>query len=297
MKLPQHGRYNYRAIHDRPDYRWPNGTRLAVYFCLNVEYFAFGVGHGSDGATGVAPQTQRNYAWRDYGNRVGIWRLFDLLDELGAPAGHNLNSLVLDHHPDIGERIRARGDEMIGHGRSNAERQTEYFEEDEARAIAECTAALTRAGGRAPAGWLTPWIAESRVTADLLKEAGYRYIMDWPADDQPFWLRTRSGPILNVPYPIEVNDSPALVFRQHTARQFVELIVDQFDEMLDQSRKQSLVCGIALHTFVVGQPFRLRALRDALRHVIAHRGDIWLTTPGAIAEHCLTLPAGTIPGP
>ena len=108
MKLPAHNRYDYVPITKRNDYTWPGGKRLALYFCNNLEYFAFRAGEGSDSTGMSAPQTQRNYAWRDYGNRVGVWRMFDLFDELGCPLAHNLNSLILVHHPDIGERMHAR---------------------------------------------------------------------------------------------------------------------------------------------------------------------------------------------
>jgi peptidoglycan/xylan/chitin deacetylase (PgdA/CDA1 family) len=155
---------------------------------------------------------------------------------------------------------------------------------------------ITRLTGKQPQGWLGPGLAESPVTLDLLKEAGYRYVMDWPLDDQPVWMKTRSGPILSVPYPIELNDLPALVNRHHTGRQFAEMITDQFDEMLEQSKKYPLVCSIALHPFIIGQPFRLRAFRDALRHIMARQDELWITTPGEIARYCTSLPNGTIPG-
>jgi len=120
--------------------------------------------------------------------------------------------------------------------------------------------------------------------------------MDWPADDQPFWMRTRSGPILSVPYPLEINDSPALIFRQHSAREFADMMVDQFDEMLGGSAKRPLVYGVSLHPFIIGQPFRLHALRAALDHIVKRRDELWITTPGEIAKYCATLPKGTIPG-
>jgi len=203
---------------------------------------------------------------------------------------------VLEACPDIVERLNGRGDEYVGHGRTNSERQDILWEEDEARLIAQSTEIVTRLTGKRPEGWLGPYLAESGVTLDLLKEAGYRYVMDWALDDQPVWMRTRSGPILSVPYPIELNDSPALVFRRHTGRQFAEMLVDQFDEMLEQSKKFPLVFAVALHPFIIGQPFRLRALRGAVRHLMAHRDRLWITTPGEIARYCETLPKGTLPG-
>ena len=148
---------------------------------------------------------------------------------------------------------------------------------------------------RQPKGWLGPYIVQSDVTLDLLKEAGYSYMLDWPADDQPFWMTTRSGPMLSVPYSIELNDSPAQVFRHHTGREFEEMILDHFNEMLLQSQKYPLVFTIVLHPFVIGQPFRLRALRRALEKILENRDDLWLTTPGSIADHIASLPEGTVP--
>ena len=297
MKLPAHTRYDYVPITRRRDYTWPGGKRLAVYFCNNIEYFAFGAGQGSDSAVQGAPQTQRNYAWRDYGNRVGIWRMFDLFDDCDAPLAHNLNSMILEHHPEIGERMLKRGDEFVAHGRTNAERQGDLWEEDEARLIAETTEVIAKFTGRKPAGWMSPWLSQSRVTLDLLQEAGYVYQCDWPLDDQPIWMRTRNGRILNMPYPIETNDSPTTVNRHHTAIELADIWIDQFDEMLAQARKgQPLVCPFVLHTFILGQPFRLRQLRRAMSHILKHRDEIWLTQPGRIADHVQALPAGTVPG-
>ena len=296
MKLPGQDRYDYSSLPERPVYEWPNGSRLAFTLCNNIELFAYRAGLGSDNAVVGAAQTQRNYAWRDYGNRVGIWNYFDLLDEYGLPGSHNVNAAVLDACPAIVERMNQRGDEYIGHGRTNAERQDQLWEEDEARLIAECTATLMRHSGKAPRGWLGPYFAQSPHTLDLLKEAGYTYVMDWPADDQPFWMRTRSGPILSVPYSVEVNDSPALLFRQHSGREFEEMIIDQFDEMLRRSAKYPLVFTISLHPFIVGQPFRMQGLRRALDHALKQRESLWITVPGEIANYCMSLPPGVVPG-
>jgi peptidoglycan/xylan/chitin deacetylase (PgdA/CDA1 family) len=296
MKLPRHGRYAHSAIVHRPTYEWPNGTRLALLVCNNIEWFAYRAGMGSDSTGAAAPQGQRNYAWRDYGNRVGLWAMLEMLDELGLPCAHNVNGLVLAECPEIAPALKARGDEFVGHGRTNAERQDLLWEEDERRLIAESRDAILRHAGVRPDGWLGPYLAQSAVTLDLLKEEGFSYVMDWPADDQPFWMTTRGGPILSVPYSIELNDSPALVFRQHSGREFAQMITDQFDEMLEQSRRRPLVMSVVLHPFVVGQPFRLRPLREALRHVLAHRDRLWVTRPGELARYVAGLPKGVVPG-
>jgi peptidoglycan/xylan/chitin deacetylase (PgdA/CDA1 family) len=296
LRLPEHGRYAHSPLPQRPTYEWPGGARLAVVVSNNIEHFAFRTGLGSDSAQLGAAQNQRNYAWRDYGNRVGLWYLLDMLDELSLPCSHNVNGAVLDACPEIAPALLARGDELVGHGRTNSERQDGLWEDDERRLIQESRDAIVRHGAPAPAGWLGPYIAQSGATLDLLREEGFSYVMDWPADDQPFWMRTRAGPILSVPYSIELNDSPALVFRQHSGREFADMITDQFDEMLQQSRKYPLVCSIVLHPFVVGQPFRLRALRRALTHVLQHRDRVWLARPGEVARYVASLPLGIVPG-
>ena len=298
MKLPAHDRYDWSPLPKRRPYTWPDGKRLAVYFVNNIEYFAFGTGLGSDSAVAGAPQTQRNFAWRDYGNRVGIWRMFDLFDQLQCPLTHNINSAILDHHPEIGERMLARGDEFVAHGRTNSERQGELWEAAEAQLIAETTETIRKFTGEKPTGWMGPWLSQSKVTLDLLQEAGYLFQCDWPLDDQPIWMRTRKGRILNMPYPIETNDSPFVVNRQHTAAELAQTWIDQFDEMLEQAAKgpHALVCPFVLHTFILGQPFRMRQLRRVMQHILARRDDIWLCQPGQIAAHVSGLPAGTVPG-
>jgi hypothetical protein len=182
VKLPHHGRFDYSAIVERPDYSWPNGKRLAVHVATNLEHFAFGEGMGHTPTEPGPPPDHRNYAWRDYGLRVGIWRILDLLDDLQLPASHLTNSVVYDYAPQIMDRIRTRDDEIVGHGRTNSERQADFSEADEAVLIREATEVIKRHEGKSPRGWMSPWISESDVTADLLKENGYTYIMNWPCE-------------------------------------------------------------------------------------------------------------------
>src|SRR2546423_3788821 len=138
LKLPGHSRYAYSPIVERKDYSWPGGKRLAFYVALNIEHFAFGAGLGMDPVRS-GQQTTRNFAWRDYGNRIGNWRLFEVLDELKLPATILLNSSVCHNYPEIVEKIRSRGDDVLGHGRTNAELLRGMWEQDEAHAIKECT--------------------------------------------------------------------------------------------------------------------------------------------------------------
>lgn len=286
--LRTHGRYDYSGIVERPDFDWPGGARLAVYLGVNLEHFAFGEGLGAELAPGGPQPDILNFAWRDWGNRVGAWRLLELLDELRLPASVLVNSAMYDYAPSLMAAVRARGHEIVGHGRTNSERQSVLDEAAERALIADATATIARHEGSAPRGWLSPWIAESAVTPDLLKEAGYAYTLNWCMDDQPVWMRTRAGPLLAIPYPQEANDIPSIVARKDGAAQFAEIIIDTFDEMLAQSARQPLVMGIALHPYIVGQPHRLRHLRRALAHIAHSRARLWLTTAGAIHDYFVT---------
>ena len=229
LKLPTHNRYDYSSIERRVDFSWPDGNRLAFYVAINVEQFAFMAGRGSDPVQkGAAVQQQRNYAWRDYGLRVGIWRIFRMLDELELPATILLNSIVCETAPDIVQRIKQRGDDVINHGRTNAELLNVLWEHDEARIIEESTEVLATHFGERPTGWMGPGSLESRVTLDLLKEAGYTHDLSWPVDDQPIWMRTHAGPMLSIPYAMEVNDIGTNVLRDHTGGEFADLIVNHW---------------------------------------------------------------------
>lgn len=283
--LPHHARFPYQAITQRPDYDWPGGARLAVYLGFNLEHFAFGEGLGARIGPASPEPDVLNYSWREYGNRVGAWRCLELFDQLALPTGCLLNTALYDHCPELVAAFAARGDELIGHGHTNAEHQGSWAEDQERALLADCRARIAQESGQAPTGWLSPWIAESRSTPDLLAETGYRYTLNWAHDDQPVHMATRDGQGLwSIPYPQELNDIPMIVARQLDGKDFAQMIVDNLDEMVVQSRHQPLVMGIALHPYLVGQPYRLRHLRRALEAVCRARdaGDVWCTTPGAI---------------
>jgi allantoinase len=292
--LPDHGRFVYRPITRRPAYRWPNGAGLAIYIGFNLEHFAFGEGLGAAIGPASPPPDVLNHSWREYGNRVGAWRCLELFDALGLPTAALVNTALYDHCPELIEAFRARGDELVGHGHTNAERQAAFDAATERELLLRCRDRMRDGSGVTPRGWLSPWISESWHTPDLLAETGYRYTLNWCHDDQPVRMRTRDGRGLwAVPYPQELNDIPMIVARQLDAKDFAQMIIDQCDEMLEQSNAQPLVMGIALHPYLVGQPYRLRHLRRALQHVAAarERAAAWLTTPGAICDHMDALAA------
>ncbi len=251
-------------------------------------------GLGAELAPGGPPPDVLNYAWRDYGNRVGVFRLADLFAEINMPVSLLVNAQMIEHAP---QAIRAfPGAEIVGHGRTNSERQGTLSESDERALIAETTAALEKFSGAKPRGWLGPWISQSPLTPDLLQEAGYSYLLDWCHDDQPTWMTTRQGRILSVPYPQELNDIPQIVVRKREGADFADMIVDAFEVLAAECDKRPLVMGIALHAYIVGQPHRFKHLARALKHLVRKADDkVWFTTAGAIAAHAAALPQGTVP--
>ena len=285
--LRSHGRFAYTPITRRARFEWPGGKRLAVYVALNLEVYAFGEGMLEEIAPpgpGPAPDVM-NWSWLEYGNRVGAWRLRKTFADLGLPCTLLVNSEVYSHCPELPRAFQADGHEVAAHGRTNSELQGNLPEAEEAALIAKVTRDIEAGAGKRPLGWLGPWISESSVTPDLLHEAGYDYVLDWCCDDQPFWLKTRRGRLLGVPYPQELNDSNTVIGRRVNADDFAAMIVDNFEEMLEQSAEQPLVMGISLHAHCAGQPFRLRHFRRALERICKAREAIWLTTAGAIARH------------
>ena len=295
--LKTHGRYDYSSLPNRAQYEWPNGTKLAVYVAMNIEAFSYGEGKGAAIAPPEQAMSHSIYSWRDYGNRVGFWRLMDMFDDLQIPVQHQINTAIYDECPDIPERIRSRNDEFLGHGYTNSEEQGGLSEQKEKDLITECTATITKHEGKAPTGWMSPWLSNSETTMDLLQEAGYRYVMDWTMDDQPIWIKTRGGRILSMPYPVEANDNRGIVWYRYTSSEFTDMLIDNFDEMLEQTQRDGhpLVCPISLHPFVVGRPYRIRQLRRALEHILKYKDRIWLTRPGDICQHIENLPEGTVP--
>ncbi len=282
--LPHHDRYGYSPITERPPYRWPNGAGLAVYVALGIEEYAFGEGLTENILSGASHPDMVNTAWRDYGNRVGGFRLLDRLASRGIAPAILLNTAVYDRAPALMRAAREAGAEIVGHGIANSDTLVGMAPEQELAYLRRVQERVTREEGRACGGWSSPWLAHTPATIDLLPRAGFSYLLDLRMDDQPVWLSNATGRLLSLPYATEINDSSTVIGRQATARAFAQMIVDEFDEMLTASATQPLVMSVVVHSFISGQPFRLRALTEALDHIGAHRERIWLAQPRDIAE-------------
>ncbi|MGU3291584.1 polysaccharide deacetylase family protein [Williamsia sp. M5A3_1d] len=286
MALPSHGRFDHSAIGDRPQFDWPGGARLAVYVAVNCEHFAYDAGAPGLGYTpGMDQPNTYNWAWREYGNRVGAFRLADTLRRTGIRPTLLVNTEVYEHAPEVIAAFRALDADVVAHGRTNSTQPNALTRDAERAEIDAVYRAIEAHEGRPPRGWMSPGANPSRVTEDLLAERGFAYTLDWPVDDQPVWLRTDAGPLLSVPYPHEVNDLPVFVHHHATAETFEHMIVDSFDELLENSVAQPVVLSISTHTFLTGQPYRLRRFRAALEHMTSHADGVWFTTAGDIADH------------
>ncbi|MBI4492092.1 MAG: polysaccharide deacetylase family protein [Chloroflexi bacterium] len=274
-------RYPYWPLPERPTLRWPNGARLAFWIIPNIEHFRFDRPTSDPVFSGPIPDVP-SFAQRDYGVRVGIWRMMDVLDKYSLRATVALNADVCRFYPQIIQAGVERQWEWMGHGITNSQRLSGLDEPQERETIQQVVQAIAESTGQPPRGWLGPGLSETHHTPDLLAEAGITYLADWVVDDQPFPLRVKQGRMLSVPYSMELNDIPAFVRKGLTAEQFYQMICDQFDVLYQEGERSGRVMALALHPFLTGHPFRARWLDKALDYITRHR-QVWLTTGGEIA--------------
>jgi hypothetical protein len=224
--------------------------------------------------------------------------MLEMCDQFEIPLGHQVNSYLYDTHPEIMAALEARKrDEIMGHGRTNSEAPGQRPEAEERALIKEATDAIAQK--RQAAGRLDDAAAgRERGDARSAEGGGLQVLVDWPCDDQPYWMKTRAGRCLDIPYAVETNDYLSVIHLRQDAPVYGEIVLRQFEEMLEQSVERPLVMAISLHTFIMGQPHRLQVLREIFRRITRHSNydRVWLTTPGAIADHCIAMKPGIIPG-
>jgi allantoinase len=278
-----YGPFPYSPIIRRPRLVWPEGARVALWVIPNIEFFSLQERPGGAGA-GKIPDVAL-WADRDYGNRVGIFRLMEVLDRYAIRGTVALNSDLCAWHPEIIEEGQARGWEWMGHNRTNTQRLNEVPASEEAGIIADTLATIARATGKRPAGWLSSGLQETWSTLDLLVAEGVEYVCDWCNDDQPYAMNLEGGrEILSVPYSTEINDKPAFEHRNRTPAEFQDMICRQFDTLYREGAESGRVMAIALHPYLTGQPYRIGALDAALAYICGHAG-IWRATGSEIAQH------------
>jgi peptidoglycan/xylan/chitin deacetylase (PgdA/CDA1 family) len=277
--------YPYWPIVDRPPLRWPGGARVAFYLGVNIEHYAL-----DRPSTSISPATvglvpdPMNYGWRDYGPRVGIWRLMDLLDRLEIRASVILNAAVCNLYPQIVEAGRLRGWAWLAHGWENSTLHSGMDADAERALLRQVTDTIEHATGCRPRGWLGPALSETLNTPRLLAELGFSYVLDWVNDEQPYPLNLDG--MISVPYSAELNDVPLFTARNLSGPEYVRLVLDAVDQLLEDAHTSSRVLALPVHPFIVNQPSRHRYLAQVLEQVRA-REQIWITTSDEIAGHYL----------
>jgi allantoinase len=273
--------YSYAPIVSRPPLSFPGGARLAFYVGLNIERFRPDIPINPV-AGGPVPDPF-SYGRRDYGNRVGIWRLMDMFDEVGVRATGIINSDVCTAFPEIIEAGIARDWAWVAHGQTNSMVLSGMTLEQEQQHLSEMLATLDASLPARPRGWLGPALTETHATPRLLAEAGFSYLLDWCCDDQPFRLNVPG--MLSVPYTLEINDYTMFMTGSGlTGPDYERVLLDQFEQLLEDSAKTGRVMALPLHTFIVGQPHLTKYLARVLRTIVS-TPEVWLCTSDDIAEH------------
>jgi allantoinase len=293
MKPGSYGPFPYSPIVSRPKLTWPNEARVAFWVIPNIEYFSLEdkVPIAAGGSGGPVPDVPA-WAVRDYGNRIGVFRLMRVMERHGVRGTVALNSNLCAQHPAIiaeGERL---GWEWMGHNQTNTKRLNEVPADEEPRIIKGALDEIERASGKRPKGWLGSGLQETWRTLDLLAENGVEYVCDWVNDDQPYIMNLEGGRrIVSVPYSFDINDKPAFEHQKFTADQFRDMICRQFDTLYREGGESGRVMALALHPYLTGVPHRIGALDQALEYICGHQG-VWRATGSEIARAYLAQAKG-----
>jgi peptidoglycan/xylan/chitin deacetylase (PgdA/CDA1 family) len=288
MQPRPYGPFPFWPAPARPKIEWPNGKRLAFWIVPNIEFFDLREPMPGDNNERVAKDKAKIpfvYSWahRDYGNRVGVWRVMDVMDRYRMRGTVALNSEVCTYHPEIIEACKARNWEFMGHGRTNAVRLNEMPPEEESKAIAEVFSTIERGTGARPRGWLSSGLAETWNSLDYLIDQGCKYVCDWVNDDQPYYMNIEGRTLLSMPYSWEAND--VLIKSDKMSTDEFELVCKrQFDVLYRESGASGKVFALCLHPFVVGAAHRIDMLDRVLGHIARH-DDVWITTGGEIYDY------------
>lgn len=284
----------YTPIHRRPPLALPGNARVAVWTIVNVENWQ---------PTGAMPRAVLpppmgnpllpdvpNWAWHEYGMRVGFWRFLDTLRSRGLKATFAVNGTACEVYREACEAAREAGWEFMGHG---FVQKPMHRVEDQRAAIADTIAAIEAFTGRPPRGWESPGLTETDETLDLLAEAGIEYVADWVLDEQPVSLATRAGPIVSVPYTVEINDVVISAVQQQPSDEIWRRGRDQFDRLWLDGRTAPRVMAISIHPYLTGVPHRIKYLEMLYDHILAHDGVVMWTGEQVLDWYRGQVPTGS----
>ena len=271
-------RLSFSAISQRPRLELPGGARLAVWIIVNIEEWNIDETMPRTVLTppaGGSPVPDiPNWAWHEYGNRVGFWRMLKLFDQFDVPGVLAINGSAIETYAPIAQAALDRNWEFIGHGFSQKNMQKVA---DETLDIRKTTEAIQSFTGKKPRGWLGPGLTETWDTPDILQENGYDYVCDWVLDDQPTVLKTRGGEIVNIPYTQECNDVAMMLIQHHKASEYRDRALDQFEQLHEDSRDGARVMALVLHPYIMGAPHRLKYFKQVLETIRHKEGVVFWT--------------------
>jgi peptidoglycan/xylan/chitin deacetylase (PgdA/CDA1 family) len=294
MQPQDQGPFPYSAINRRRRWTWPNGAQLALWVLPNLEWFSLKAqiaSHPWEKANESKVPGVRQWGQRDYGNRVGVFRMMEVLDKHGIRASATINADVCDYHPEIVEDAVKLGWEFLGHNKTNTTRLNAIEPQGEHELIRYCTRKLTEATGKKPVGWLGSGLAETWNTLDYLVAEGYKYVSDWVNDDQPYKMTVNGKQIVYMPYSYEINDSAQGANRFATGDEFAKMTRDAFDVLYAEGAHSARVMAICLHPFITGQPARSGVFDAALKYICGHDG-VWKATGEEILNAYLEVDPG-----
>ena len=271
-------RVPYSAIVDRPPLKLPGGARMVVWTIVNIE--DWGIERPMPRTVLPPPMGQPllpdlpNWAWHEYGMRVGFWRLFECMQKFRITPTLAINGVVCRTYPRIAQAAKDAGWEFMGHGWL----QTPMHKvEDQKAAIRDTIEAIHAFTGKAPRGWESPGLTETYETIDLLAEAGIEYVANWVLDDQPVYITTATKPVVSIPYSVELNDIAMMVIQNHPAEELLRRGKDHFDRLYEESARSCRVMAIAVHPYISGVPHRIRYLEELYRHLLGKPGVVHWT--------------------
>lgn len=285
-------RLPYRPIGQRPEFKLPGNARVAVWTIVNVENW---LPENAMPRTVLPPPMGTpllpdvpNWAWHEYGMRVGFWRFIDVLEKRGIRATFAVNGTACEVYAEACETAHRADWEFMGHG---FVQKPMHRVDDQAEAINQTIAAIRKLTGKAPRGWESPGLTETSETLDFLAEAGIEYVADWVLDDQPVNLKTRAGNIVSIPYTVEINDVVMTAIQQHRSDEIFLRGRDQFDQLYKEGETIPRVMAISIHPYLTGAPHRIRYLEALYDHILSHEGVV-MATGGEIIDFFKNSPAG-----
>ena len=281
--------YDYWPYEGRPKIVWPDGKKLAFWIAPNIEYYEFAPPHNDKrpGWPRGNPDVVA-YSQRTWGNTVGHWRMMDLFDKYGLRGSVSLSVGLVDHHPEIIEACMQRHWEFFSHGIYNTRYSYGMSPEQEIAVLKDSIETVERATGQRIRGYLAPALTHTEHTLDLIADHDFWYTCDLFQDDQPQPIKTKSGKLVSMPYSLEVNDVITYSVQGWDPYRYADLLKRHFDQLLEEGERSGTVMCIPLHAYLVSQPHRLRPFEEALKHICAHKDEVWFATGSEIAEHFRT---------